>query len=346
MLLRLLCLACATAFSLAACSGGGGSSATPAAQATGPAPPAGGTSTTPFRFIIGQPQVDYLNGVAVTNPPPTPDPGTIALLNGTKPYLLLTTLNPGNGYPASDCTGAAQIAPPGWQAIYMIRFTSEAEEEAQFAAGGVPACITWIMYDNEPNTLPPTPANELVDPPTYMLRAAYTAHLHGKLFMGTAGDSVPALRPILYSYASQFDAYDEQIQTGECPNVATYVAHMVELAADLQAYNPTITIAAGFGDAINADCTAGGAGVLTYVPPSYVAPYLAAFPSNVPAWGNFGPKLPAEGGSGTPAMYGDWSTIVRQTVNTAARTPLPIPAPTPVNTNTPIPTYAQIESER
>jgi hypothetical protein len=298
---------------------------------------------TAFRFIVGQPQVLYLDGINEGGPAPTPDPGTIALLDGTKPLVLLTTATPGTGYSATTCSGPAPLAPLAWQGVYMIRFTSEAEEEAQFAAGGVPACVSWIMYDNEQNTEPPTPPNELTDPPTYMLRAAYVAHAHGKRFMATAGDSVPALRETLYSFASQYDAYDEQIQTSECPSVASFVSHLVEMASNFQRYNRNIAIAAGFGDAIESPCIPGGTGPLTYVPPSYVSKYLDAFPSNVTAWGNYGPKTPQNNGNGMPAYYGDWSTVVHYSLSAPPRTPLPLPAPTPANTNTPIPTLSELE---
>ncbi len=313
-----------------------------------PTPSASPKATTPFVFIVGQPQIDYLDGKGGGSPAPTPDPYTASLLNGTHPYALLSTLQPGSGYPASDCSGATALAPVGWQANYMIRFTSEAEEETQLAAGGVPACVTWIMYDNEPNTQPSTPQNEQLNPPLYMLRAAYAAHAHGKKFMATAGDGVPSLLETLYSFASQYDAYDEQIQTGECPTVSHFVDHLVSEAANFQRYNPTITITAGFGDAVGTNCangqTGGPPGILEYVPPSYVDPFLEALPSNVAGWGNYGAKTSGNNGGGTPAYYGDWSTTVRATVTAPARTPLPIPAPTPANTNTPIPSFAQLRA--
>jgi hypothetical protein len=201
-------------------------------------------------------------------------PSAAALLNGTHPIVILTGQDP-------PYHMTAPAAPPAWGASYLIRFTSEADMQAVFAAGGIPSFVGWIMYDNEPATEPPTPPSELPpnDPGPFYAAAAQLAHANGKSFAATAGFSGTAKdTQDVYDTATGWDLFAIQNQTGE-NDVATYDRAIVDQTARAWAVNPAVAFSSGIGD------YAGGGLVLT--PETDAA--MVTIPSNGLVWLNFGP---------------------------------------------------------
>lgn len=252
---------------------------------TAPAP------TTPFQFLIGESLVKYMMMKA---------PESVSLLNGTRPWIIMASAGP---YAAN--------APAEWKPQYMIRFANEADMEAQFAAGKIPAFVSWIMYDNEPHAFPITPPNELAEPPLYYDKAAKLVHSHSLLFMATAGLSGDAQeKQKIVDLATEFDAYDLQTQTGET-TVSEFDEHIRNQSAKFRARNPKILICAGFGDFAHKE-------LLT---PEEIVPFLVSMPSNVPVWPNFGPHEPP-GKEPIPGHYDYFVKVLEATVNMKPGAPL------------------------
>jgi len=249
------------------------------------------TSTTPFQLMLGASVVQYMK---------TNAPETLAMLDGTRPWIILASAGP---YIAD--------APPEWKAQYIIRFANEGDMEAQFAAGKIPSFVSWIMYDNEPHAFPVTPQNELADPPLYYDKAAKLVHSHGLLFMATAGLSGDASeKEKIVALASEYDAYDLQTQTGET-TVPEFDEHIRSQSAKFRMRNPRIIICAGYGDFA----------AKRLLTPEEIIPFLASFPSNVPAWPNFGPHQPP-GGKAIPGHYDYFIQVLKATLNAKPGLPL------------------------
>ena len=240
------------------------------------APPATApNTTTPYQMLIGESVVTYMQANS---------PSALPLLNGTKPWIILDS---------GDSPYPGQFAPAAWNAQYMIRFASFATMASQFASNSIPGYVTWIMYDNEPNASPTTPANELANPPLYYQMAAALVHGAGLKFFATAGLSgTTSQNDAMHSQAALYDAYDIQSQTGES-TVAAFDASIKSSADMFLMYNPSLIIAAGYGDYANQQ-------LLT---PAQIDPFLDSFTSNVAAWANFGPHTPT-GAPSIPAEYG------------------------------------------
>lgn len=257
-----------TIFTLAivACSGGGSSTQS---VAGGGAPPTATPSfvpagVTPYRFLFGESLADTLSA----------NPAYSAWLNGTHPIVILTGQGP---FDVSQ-----PFAPAAWGATYMIRFTSEEQMQAEFAAGEIPAFVQWVMYDNEPETLPPTPPNELPpnDPAPYYAAGASVAHANGKLFAATAGLSGSAAQTqAVFDTATAWDFYGVQTQTGEL-DLEQFHNNIVNTMYRVWAVNPNVPFSAGVGD-----YASGG-----LAQASQIVPALEAIPNNALVWLNFGPN--------------------------------------------------------
>jgi hypothetical protein len=246
---------------------------------------------TPFQFVIGESLVKYMM---------TKAPESVALLNGTHPWIIMASAGP-----------YTESAPPEWKPQYMIRFANEGDMEAQFAAGKIPSFVSWVMYDNEPHAFPSTPPNELEDPPLYYDKAAKLIHGRKLLFMATAGLSGDAQeKQRIVDLSPEFDAYDLQTQTGET-TVSEFDEHIRNQSAKFRARNPKIIICAGFGDFAHKE-------LLT---PEEIVPFLVSMPSNVPVWPNFGPHEPP-GKEPIPGHYDYFIKVLESTANMKAGPPL------------------------
>jgi len=240
-------------------------------------------------MLLGESVVNYMQSSA---------PAALPLLNGTSPWIILES---------TDSPYPGQIAPAAWNAQYMVRFASYATMASQFSANAIPGYVTWIMYDNEPNASPTTPANELADPPLYYQMAATLVHGAGLKFFATAGLSgTSAQNATLQSQAAMYDAYDVQSQTGET-TVSSFDQSIQSTADKFLAYHTSMIITAGYGDYANQQ-------LLTA---SQIDPYLASFPSNVAAWANFGPHTP----SGLPSIPAHYDYFVQTLQDSLSETP-------------------------
>jgi hypothetical protein len=236
-------------------------------------------------MLIGETLADSLMADATARP----------LLNGTKPIIILTGQDP--PYHATQ-----PFAPATWGATYMIRFSSETDMQSVFTANGIPAFVTWVMYDNEPNTSPLTPLVELPNPAPYYAAAATLAHAHGKLFAATAGLSgATAEKQAVYNTATGWDLYAVQTQTGEL-NLQQFDGNIVNTMDRVWAINPGVPFSVGVGDYANGQLATA----------SQIDPAMVSIPSNASVWMNFGPN-PAS----TTARYDIATSVIENTVNQA-----------------------------
>ncbi len=251
------------ALAVVACSGGSSAPSVPNGGPT-PTPTLPPPGVTPYRFLFGESLADALMA----------NPAVSAMLDGTHPIVILTGQGP---FDVSQ-----PFAPAAWGATYMIRFTSEEQMQAEFTTGEIPAFVQWVMYDNEPDTLPPTPPNELPpnDPAPYYAAAASVTHANGKLFAATAGLSgSTAQRQAVFATATNWDFYGVQTQTGEL-NLAQFHNNIVNTMDSVWAVNNAVPFSAGVGD-----YASGG-----LAQASQIVPALEAIPSNALVWLNFGPN--------------------------------------------------------
>jgi hypothetical protein len=256
------------ALGVVACSGGGASTQSVGIGGAPPTPTPSASlvpsGVTPYRFLLGESLADTLSA----------NPFYSAWLDGTHPIVILTGQGP---YDVSQ-----PFAPAAWGATYMVRFTSEEQMQAEFTTGEIPAFVQWVMYDNEPDTLPPTPPNELPpnDPALYYAAAASIAHANGKLFAATAGLSgSPAQTQAVFGTAANWDFYGVQTQTGEL-DLTQFHNNIVNTMEKVWAVNPKVPFSAGVGDYASGGLAAA----------SQIVPALEAIPSNALVWLNFGPN--------------------------------------------------------
>ncbi len=305
------CAALVAALSLAGCSGGGSSSAPAIATAPGstpssaptvlgsPAPTPTGTftpgTTTRYRLLLGE----YLTRSLAADPVARP------LLDGTSPIVILTGQDP-------PFDVSQPFAPPAWNASYMIRFTSEADLASVIASHGIPSFVTWIMYDNEPATLPPTPATELPpnDPAPFYAAAGPLVHAAGMRFAATAGLSgTSQQQQDVFDTATSWDLYGVQSQTGEL-DLTQFDRNIANTMASVWAVNPTVAFSAGVGDYAN--------GGLALAPA--IVPAMASVPANALVWMNFGPH---------PDGVAERDDIAIQVLEDTTLLPRAAPLPTP-----------------
>lgn len=221
------------------------------------APDVRSISQSAHRYMIGQIAVSAIAA----------DPIASADLNGTKPYIIET--NESGPY--------ANSAPAEWLPIYVVRWDSEAQMAID--APNVPMWVTVFMYDNEPNTAPPTPPDELSNPAPYYTAAAQVAHQSHRLFFGTAGISSPATKQSVINTAVVWDGYEEQTQTA-VNDLAKFSSDISNLNGEIRAINPGIKyLGAGIGDF---------AGV-TLMTQAQIDAAGRAIPAGMFSWLNFGP---------------------------------------------------------
>ncbi len=307
----LVCAALAAVLSFAGCSGGGSSPAPAIATAPGVAPSTAPTvsaspipsptgtfapgTTTRYRLIISE----YLTRSLAADPVAGP------LRTGTSPIVILSGQDP-------PFDVSQPFAPPAWNASYMVRFTSEADLATVITSHGIPNFVNWIMYDNEPATLPPTPATELPpnDPAPFYAAAGPLVHAAGMRFAATAGLSgTSQQQQDVFDTATSWDLYGVQSQTGEL-DLTQFDRNIANTMASVWAVNPTVAFSAGVGDYAN--------GGLALAPA--IVPAMASVPANALVWMNFGPH---------PDGVAERDDIAIQVLEDTTLLPRAAPLPTP-----------------
>jgi hypothetical protein len=238
---------------------------------------------------------------------------------------------------STQATAFPASPPPGWDGgIYVYRYTAECQLERDLKApgpdgghGAIPGWITWVMYDNELCTEPPTPVDEQADPPYYYPRAANAAHDAGLKFYATAGlhrrlpgDSGiecskedpsylkqpdAAIRVSqLWATAYLWDGVDFQVQTGINDPDAMVGNTKEQLRSARVGGLPTLAIvAAGIGDLGCFSIAPGDAGQVCgpVDPGTEEEAVRELLDAGVQAfWGNYGPHPK---GTGTPNGTGN-----------------------------------------